>query len=262
MKPSQDHREVFIQQPGYDSLTGLNTGDLGYQSLQGTLNGGAYYAPVPFNPAATSGFNQDGYIDFGANYNPDPSSAGNSDYFYYGNYGEALAASNPGGKAVSYGSAQTNSLVGTPGNGDPTINGVDYTQGASYASEFKQGIGAPNPNYGGYRAADFGQGTPQSGIVPYNQYTEPGYKPHTETPAGPTGVQSYGPDGQPIATAAPGAQAGTFLFGNNGSLGSLSGTFSNNRPMESTQFFSGPQGYNPAPYQNPALQALNQSRTQ
>lgn len=250
---------------GYDPLSGLNSGNLDFQSLQGNLGGYLYNAPVAFNPDAIPGVNsQTGYIDFGANYNPNPGAPGNNDYLYYGNYGEALAASNPTHGAVSYGSAAENSLVGTPGNGDPMINGVDYTSGASYASLAAQGIGTYNPG---------GIGTPENGaassyITPYNQYTEPGYTAPTATATGPTGSQSYGPDGSALSG---GYNPTSFLYGNNGSAGSLSGTFTNTTPGQSSQFYQSEPGSltngTPStlgtlqPY-NPALQALNTSRSQ
>lgn len=218
---------------GYDSLTGLNSGDLGFQSLQGYVNGKKYYAPVPYNPAGDTGVNAPGYIDFGENFTPELGSPGQYDYFYYGNYGEALAAVNPGGKPISYGSAPTNSL--DPGQGNPTINGIDYTQGAAYANQASQGIGTANPNS-------------PNGIDQFNQYTEPGYKTTQYSQAALTGTQSYGQEGQ---IAAPSGNQATFLFGNNGSAGSVSGTMSNTTLGQSTQF-----------YQNPALQALTQSRSQ
>jgi hypothetical protein len=91
----------------------------------------------------------------------------------------------------------------------------------------------------------------QTGLTPYTQYTEPGYQPPQYSQAAPTGLQSYGPTGQTIS--APSGNEATFLFGNNGSAGSLSGTLSNTTPGQSTQFYQN---------QNPALQALNQSRSQ
>lgn len=239
---------------GYDPLSGLNSGNLDFQSLQGNLGGYLYNAPVAFNPGDFGGVNSPGYIDFGANYNPTVGAPGNNDYFFYGNYGEALAASNPGGKTISYGSAAENSLVGTPGNGDPTINGVDYTQGASYASQLQNGMGTYDPSSGSLAA--------------YNQYTEPGYKAPTATATAPTGSQGYAPDG---STLYGGYNPTAFLYGNNGNAGSLAGTFTNTNPGQSSQFFQSepvsltngtPSTLGTLQPYNPSLQALNTSRSQ
>lgn len=250
---------------GYDPVTGLNSGDLDFQSLQGTMGGQNYYAPVPFSNAG-----QSGYIDFGSQYNPAVGSGYNTDYLYYGNYGEALAASNPTHGAISYGSAQENSLAGTPGNGDPMINGIDYTQGASYANMAANGQGTYTAP--GIGVASSG-GTASNGLTPYTQYTDPTYEAPTATQAGPTGLQSYAPDGSPLAQGQSNATA--FLYGNNGSQGSVYGTFTNNTPGQSAgNFYATEPGsltqgdpsanlgqfqtLNPA---NPALQALTNQRS-
>lgn len=213
--------------------------------MQGYVNGNKYYAPVPFNPTSGGGPNIPGYIDFGSDYNPNPGAPGNNDYFFYQNYGEALAASNPTHAPIVYGSGQTNKLA--PGQGDLYINGVDQS---SYAQLAAQGIGTRNPDFGVVR-------TPESSssnippVIPYTQYTEPGYRPPTQTAAAPQGTQSYDRNGNPISAAQAAPTA--FLFGDNGSKGSLSGTFSNTTPGQASTFYQS---------QNPALYALRQSRSQ
>lgn len=202
------------------------------QAPQGYVNGQKYYAPVPFNPDGISGVNAPGYLDFGSNYDSTPGSPGSSDYFYYGNYGEALAASNPTHGAISYGSGQTNKLA--PGQGDLFINGQDQS---SYAQLAAQGIGAPDP-------------TSPNGVKAYDQYTEPGYRAPTTSQAAPQGTQSYDTMGNAISPAQ--ASPTAFYFGDNGSMGSVQGTFSNNTPGQPSQFYQS---------QNPALQALTQSRS-
>jgi hypothetical protein len=242
-------------------VIGYNPSNQGsnYQSLSGytgetpTGGGSNYYAPVQFGS---------GYIDFGSNYNPNLGAPGNNDYFYYSTYAQALEGGNNGvglkgtNGTISYGTLpenqiQATSTLGTENNGtlsDPTINGIDYTQNASYAALAANGIGAPNPNLGGYRVSDFGQGSPQPGIIPYTQYTEPGYKSPTATAAGPAGTQSYNAQGQAYTSAAPSmtpegmGTSGTFMYGDNGSAGTISGVFSNNTPGQTTQFYSNEPG--------------------
>lgn len=219
-----------VTDPASGAIIGYNPANqgTGYQSLQGYTNetpsggGQLYAAPVAFHG---------GYIDFGANYNAqtDP-----NDYFYYSDYAQALEGGNNGtglkgtNGTISYGSApenqiQATSTVGTMLGGlesDPTINGIDYSQGASYANLASNGIGTPENTY----TTNGNSGTK---IVPYTQYTEPGYKSPAETAAAPTETQSYNAQGQIIQSAPSSASEDvTFLYGNNGSLGSLSGTLS------------------------------------
>ena len=206
-----------VTDPASGAIIGYNPANqgTGYQSLQGYTNetpsggGQLYSAPVAF---------QGGYIDFGANYNAQTNP---NDYFYYSDYAQALEGGNNGvglkgtNGTISYGSApenqiQATSTVGTMLGGlesDPTINGIDYTQGAAYSNTAPQVPETPT-----YSAA----------------------------PA--TGTQSYNAQGQPI----PAAQAsmtpagfgtpGTFMFGDNGSAGSISGVFSDSNPNEATTF--------------------------
>lgn len=289
-------------QTGQGDLTGFTatqggynpTGDQGgpYTSQQGTINGQNYYSPVAFNPSSIKnpdgsayGLNQNGYINFGSNYNPAPGSPGNTDYTYSSYY------QIPNGQKISYGSLPENQIaatntVGTQGYAsDPTINGVDYTQGASYANMFANSggkMGTANPDYGSFRASDFGQGGSIPPTIPYTQYTEPGYKAPQYSSAAPQGQQSYGQQGQPIQGNQ--ADPGVFYYGNNGSAGSLGGTFANNTPGQSSAFYQNQpasltQGdtnpalgqftsYNPlngtqkTQASNPGLQALTQSRSQ
>lgn len=271
--------------PGWDSppppvpVVGYNpSGDQGgpFTQLQGSVGSNNYYAPVPFNPGDFGGLNAPGYIDFGSGYNPAPGSPGNNDYRYYGNYGEALGASDPGGKQISYGSAQNNQL--TPQQSAPTING-NYE--GTYAQQAAAGLGTANPNYvpgstydpntgmsswitpglngsAGTPSSEYGNTTNQ--ISPYTPTTEPGYKaPQYSQPSAPSSTQPYSnPTG--------------FGFWNNGSTDSLGGVFSNNTPGQSSAFYQNEptsltQG-NPTqnlgqltPY-NPGIQALQKSRSQ
>lgn len=278
---------------GYDPLTGLNSGDLGFRSLQGytgeTPGGGgrAWYAPIAWDPTDPSNANPSGpgagYLNFGQGYNP---SALNDIY------SSAAGSLLPQGvsftkdyfapTSVSYGSLPTNQV-------DPnkTINGIDYNN--SYADMFAKGqgswvqspgtpatAGTPAFNglpggYGSKGAAGSIPGTPGTPAVPgswslkqYDQYTEPGYK-----------APQYGASDERMqAYTAP----TSFQFGNNGSMGSISGTFSNDAPGQASGFYSNQPGsltagdlsqnlgqltaYKPlnAQAQSPGLQALQAGR--
>ena len=218
------------------------------------MNGQNYYAPVPFDPNSlyqtpppppntpgqNYGYNptppslQTGYINFGSDYNPDtnPNAYAFSPYFQL-----------PKGP-ISYGTAPSKYQL-SGNQGDPLINGIDYTQGMSYANLAAMGIGTPK------------QGA--SGVDPYTPTTEPGYKaPQYSQPSAPQTQDKFSAPTQ-------------FLFGNNGSAGVLNGVFSNNTPGEYSNFYqSGPMTQpgslskgvaNTMPV-NPSLQALTMSRSQ
>lgn len=226
-----------------------------------TPNGGGnlYAAPVAYGS---------GYLDFGSGYNAQTNP---TDSFYYSDYDQALRGGNQAYLAyltdanelgevtglagtngkISYGTAHTNTIaptstVGTMMGGlesDPTINGIDYTQGASYASLAAQGIGTQVPG---------GVGTPESGprngrVIPYTTATDPGNS-FTQTAAGPTGIQTYNAQGQAITPSVPTntpegfGTPGTFYYGDNGSKGSISGVFSNNTPGQATDFYQNEPG--------------------
>lgn len=222
---------------GYDPVTGLNSGNLDFQSLQGTVAGKTYYAPVPYNPAQNGGLNQNGFIDFGSAYNP---TTNPYDYLYYGSYDDALVSGDHGLKPIVYGSAPTNSLAATFASGDPTINGVDYTQGAAYAALASKGVGTYAPNSYGVNDSSKTFGGSAAGVTPYTQYTEPGYTAPTETAATPTGTKSYNTQGQEINGQNP--SEGTFYYGDNGSAGSISGVFSDTTPGQASQFYQNEPG--------------------
>lgn len=104
---------------GYDPVTGENSGNLGFQSQQGYVNGRPYYAPAPFNPGSYGGPDAPGYINFGSDYDPNTNQ---NDYTYSPFY---YVPSDP----ISYGSAPSNQLA--PGQGNPTLNGIDFTPSPS-----------------------------------------------------------------------------------------------------------------------------------
>ena len=206
---------------GQQGIIGYNPSSqgTGYQSLQGYTNeapgggGNLYAAPVAYNG---------GYIDFGTNYNAQTNP---NDYFYYSTYDQALEGGNNGvglkgtNGTISYGTLpenqiQATSTVGVEAGGlasDPTINGVDYT------------ANSPVQN-----------------------------NPTTSGPVGPIGTQSYNAQGQPIATTAPSnSESVTFLYGDNGSIGSLSGTLTGANGPAPQSFGSIITNGNLTPQQNP-----------
>lgn len=214
---------TYVPDPTGQGQGGYNpTGDQGgnLTSLQGYLGesttggGSAYYAPVPFNPSSASSYllNDAGYIDFGSSYDPQTNP---NDYKYFGSgtdpaaaYMDALAASDPGGGKIVYGSVQNPLTQAEQYGATQTVNGVTYNM-------------APGGDPANFTKDNF-----------------------TQTAAAPAGTQSFDASGQPVASPIESntpegvGTEGTFYYGNNGSLGSISGVFSNNTPGQSTNFYS------------------------
>lgn len=221
--------------PGYDPLTGLNTGNLGFSSPVGqNIYGDSNIAyQVPF---------QSGYLDVFKNYDPTK-----NPYAYRYDPTKLTPSS------IAYDTGP-GAYGGSVGPATQSFNGQTYNIGAN---NLPAGQSMPlNPGTTSYSLTGTGAYTP--GAVSTDPTKSPTYIPWTaQTPSVAPSTQTYSP-----ATA--------FLFGNNGSLGRIGGTFGNTGLGQSMPFYqtqpstltATTPGLGTFSPWNPALNALQQNRSQ
>lgn len=236
--------------PGYDPITGQNTGDMGFRVGGGTkqysdpnLEYRGYVGAVdPTDPL------NKGWVNFYKNRVPDLS-------WGLGTNPGTVAAPSDSTTGLSKNSAGSNRYGAYNPTDDPRL-AVDYALRRTVFENYNRGeelgplgVGQATQTVGG-----------QSYNVNGNNYAA---GVDRATPKGFT--QSPGDARQEQVTAPTG-----FQFGNNGSLGTAQGQFSSLTPGTSSQFYSQqPASLNPAPnpllgkftQEDPAMKALRESRS-
>ena len=238
--------------PGYDPITGQNTGDMGFRMGGGTKQ------------YADPNLEYRGYV--GALDPTDPTMAGNVGWVnFYKNRTPDLSwglGTNPWTQAsTSYdrvGNSATGGRLGAYNpNNDPKL-AVDYALQRTVYDNYDN-LGPVPQSLGG------GQDTQTVGGKRYNVNGN-NYSAGVDR-ATPRPFQTSASDARESQAQSPTG----FQFGNNGSLGTMNGQFSSLTPGTTSQFYSQqPQSLNPTtnpllgtfqPWQDPALKALQQSRS-